>query len=97
MDNLTWLEHWYAKQCDGEWEHAHGIHIDTLDNPGWMVKINLNGTRYAALPNIQIKEKYDSDTEWMTCKIVEGVYEAAGGPLMLSPIIQMFRTWIEEF
>ena len=97
MDNFTWLEHWYNRQCNGEWEHSYGIHIDTLDNPGWTVKINLNGTRYAELPNVEIKEHYESDSEWMLCKVVEGVYEGKGGPLMLGPIIQTFRRWIEEF
>jgi hypothetical protein len=97
LDNCSWLEGWYQKQCNGEWEHGHGIHIDTIDNPGWRVKINLNGTRYAEIANVEIKENYESDSEWMVCKIVDGVYEGAGGPLMLGPIIQAFRSWIEAF
>jgi hypothetical protein len=97
LDNCSWLEDWYKKQCDGEWEHRYGIRIETLDNPGWMVKIDLKGTRYIELPNVEIKESYESDSEWMVCKVVEGVYEGAGGPLMLGPIIQTFRRWIEDF
>ncbi len=31
-------------QCDGEWEHDYGIKIETLDNPGWLVSIDLLGT-----------------------------------------------------
>jgi hypothetical protein len=80
-DNLTWLETWYQKQCNGEWEHSYGIHIDTLDNPAWTVKINLNGTRYAGPPNIKIEVEYESDHDWMVCKVVESVYEGAGGRL----------------
>jgi hypothetical protein len=96
-DNFTWLEHWYSSQCNGDWEHNYGVTIESIDNPGWRVKIDLNGTRYAALPNFDIKENYDSDSEWMVCKIVEGVYEGVAGPFMLGPIIQTFRSWIENF
>ena len=96
-DNFTWLEAWYQKQCNGEWEQGYGIRIQTLDNPGWMVDIDLRGTRYAELPNVEIKENYESDFEWMVCKVVEGVYEGRGGPLKLGAIIQTFRKWIEAF
>ena len=34
-------------------------------------------------------------SEWMECRIVAGTFEAAGGPLMLGPIIQLFRNWVE--
>ena len=38
---LEWLQDWYLKQCDGGWEHEYGIKIETLDNPGWKVIIDL--------------------------------------------------------
>src|SRR5713226_7835308 len=38
------LEKWYRQQCNGDWEHSWGIKIDTLDNPGWTIEINLNET-----------------------------------------------------
>ena len=31
----------------------------------------------------------------MTCSLVAGTFEATGGPLMLGPIVQTFRNWIE--
>ena len=51
MNNFLWLEQWYLQQCDGEWEHSFGVTIGTLDNPGWTVRINLQGTPYDGLPN----------------------------------------------
>ena len=30
---LAWLQAWYATQCDGDWEHANGVSIESLDNP----------------------------------------------------------------
>jgi hypothetical protein len=44
MDIIARLQNWYAAQCDGNWEHAWGIKIDTLDNPGWTVTIYLHDT-----------------------------------------------------
>lgn len=41
---LDRLQSWYAQQCDDVWEHSHGIKIDTSDNPGWIVEIDLTGT-----------------------------------------------------
>ena len=40
------LQDWYLAQCNGDWEHEFGIKIDTLDNPGWSVVIDLLGTNY---------------------------------------------------
>ncbi len=41
---LRKLQNWYAAECDGDWEHQYGIKIDTIDNPGWRVEIELNFT-----------------------------------------------------
>jgi hypothetical protein len=46
-DALTRLQEWYGEQCDGDWEHQSGICIETLDNPGWFVRIDLAGTALA--------------------------------------------------
>ncbi|UCH44768.1 MAG: hypothetical protein JSV11_10785 [Nitrospiraceae bacterium] len=43
MNNFDRLNRWYINQCNGDWEHQYGIVIETLDNPGWRVKIDLTG------------------------------------------------------
>jgi len=43
-DNLKWLTQWYLAQCNDDWEHLYGVKIDTLDNPGWSLRIELTGT-----------------------------------------------------
>jgi hypothetical protein len=43
-DSLTWLQAWYASQCNGDWEHEYGVSIETLDNPGWLLKLDLQET-----------------------------------------------------
>ncbi len=48
MSLLQELEQWYLRQCDGEWEHSFGMRIETIDNPGWVIEVDLAGTRLAA-------------------------------------------------
>ena len=43
MNSLQWLQQWYYAHCDDTWEHQHGITIQSLDNPGWLVKVDLAG------------------------------------------------------
>jgi hypothetical protein len=44
LDDLEWLEHWYATQCHGDWAEDRGVMIESLDNPGWMLRVDLRGT-----------------------------------------------------
>jgi hypothetical protein len=43
-ETLQSLMNWYASHCNGDWEHSYGIKIETLDNPGWDLRANLNGS-----------------------------------------------------
>lgn len=38
------LNRWFATQCNGDWEHMNGVKIETTDNPGWWVRIEIDGT-----------------------------------------------------
>ena len=54
-DELSWLQQWYSAHCDGEWEHGFGVTIATLDNPGWSVTIDVEGTQLASTPFESVK------------------------------------------
>lgn len=97
MNNFLWLEQWFQTQCNGAWERSRGIIIETLDNPGWQIRIDLNETPYAEIRNASIKQLHLNDSEWMICRIENGVFLGSGGPIMLGPIVQIFRNWIESF
>src|SRR5690348_1300611 len=47
MEIIEWIQAWYLDQCDGHWEHQYGMVIETLDNPGWSIRVELEGTDYA--------------------------------------------------
>jgi Immunity protein 53 len=90
----TWLQAWYATQCDGEWEHGYGIKIDTLDNPGWSVTIDLTGTRSADRP-YERQAIHRSEHDWVETFVEGRQYRAACGPLNLGEALYMFRRWVE--
>jgi hypothetical protein len=94
MDNLEWLEDWYQRQCNGDWEHRHGMQLQTLENPGWHLTINLSGTSAAnALP-----QRLSLDTpcgDWIVCSIGDERFDGLGDPRKLEQIIGVFRQWVD--
>ncbi len=38
---FPWIQDCFFSEFDGNWEHMNGIHISTLDNPGWDIKLSL--------------------------------------------------------
>jgi hypothetical protein len=97
MENniLNWLQEWYLSQCDGEWEHEYGVKIDTLDNPGWDIKINL---QYTDFEDYEIEWKFynQSENDWFGYKIEDGNFIASGDPTKLSFLLHLFKAIINE-
>ena len=91
---VAWIQKWYSSRCDGEWEHDRGVSIETLDNPGWLVKINLQGTN---LEGVEFPEVRDLEPRrrWLACKITEQQFQGAGGPHMLGEILAVFVHWAQ--
>jgi len=99
MTTIPRLQQWYLNQCNDHWEHSYGIHIDNLDNPGWIVKIDLADTPLAK-PFADVEhgvdgDRHPSDHDWLSCSIKNGQFVGAGGPLKLDEILQVFLTWAE--
>jgi hypothetical protein len=96
-DVLTWLEHWYRTQSDGDREHQHGLEITTIDNPGWAVSIDLHLTRYAKIADREVRsDTHESDDDWWICEIKDQKFQRNGDPTKLRVILETFRTWIEH-
>ncbi|MCC6678475.1 MAG: immunity 53 family protein [Phycisphaerales bacterium] len=104
--SLHRLSKWYTAQCNGEWEHDWGITIQTIDNPGWMIEVNLEGTPLRS-ETFSHRKTHRSPTDWFECATQdhgraggdrEGrVFVGAGGPGNLEEIITMFCDWAEGF
>jgi hypothetical protein len=102
-DHITWLMDWYLSQCNDDWEHQYGVSIDTLDNPGWSLTVDLNETPLAGRPFTPIYENVaeadalpglDADVGWMIAKVEDNKFKAFGGPRDLPRLIQAFRVWV---
>jgi hypothetical protein len=92
---LIWIQDWYEAQCDGDWEHDYGVEINTLDNPGWMVKVDLAGTSLEGASFATVDETHRSEDDWMHCEVRDGCFRGAGGTHNLLEILQLFRSWAE--
>ncbi len=55
---LSIIDTAYRERCNDEWEHFHGITIETVDNPGWIVIIDFPDI----MEDAQFHEKVD---EWV--------------------------------
>jgi hypothetical protein len=77
--DFEWLADWFVRHCDGEWEHGHGITVETIDNPGWGVKIWLTGTELDGRPFTEIDDRLRSDDDWLLCRVNGEFFEGVGG------------------
>ena len=99
MNYLQEIQNWYHSECNDEWEHVYGITIDTLDNPGWTVSIDLYGTSLQNSEFQKIEYGYDNEVdsdEWFICEKKESKFIGNGGPHKLEEIIKIFIEWKNE-
>ncbi|HVS70260.1 MAG TPA: immunity 53 family protein [Chthoniobacteraceae bacterium] len=101
---LERIQQWYADQCDGEWEHDFGVRIESLDNPGWLLRINLAGTALESRPFATLAEGLEEDEgaghptsiTWHSISVKGNVFEAAGDPSKLEFFLRTFLDWAKQ-
>ncbi len=92
---LSELGRWLVAQGPA-YQAAEGrVHIDTLDNPGWSIKVELDGSDLAGrlLPMVEFNR---TETDWCHCFTRDGKFMAFGGPGNLSEIIGRFIAWTQK-
>lgn len=87
---LDWLQKWYYDQCDGEWEHEYGVMIQTLDNPGWMVTIDLAFTEIENL-EIPYSLRETSVDDWVGYLVEKKKFIGSSDPKHLDDILKIFK------
>ncbi|MFB8377827.1 immunity 53 family protein [Paenibacillus taichungensis] len=92
MNTLKWLQNWYYENCNGDWEHSYGVKIDTVDNPGWSVEIDLTDTYLEDMFFDSVEEERN-DKDWFYCIVWDGVFHGAGGAMNLEEILVYFKNW----
>jgi Immunity protein 53 len=95
MPPLDRLQDWYERHCNGEWEHRYGVIIETLDNPGWRLRVELSDTPLAGEPFDDVREDA-SERVWLHCSKRSDVFEGACGPRQLERVIEVFLRWADE-
>lgn len=88
-DIITEIQSWYSLECNGDWEHSFGVKIETLDNPGWSVEIDLEETELACRGGYH--NKFDnSESDWLDIRIGDSKFAGAGDPGKLNVILNEF-------
>ena len=94
MDSLTRLQSWYAARSDGEWEHGFGVRIETIDNPGWSVAIDLQGTAQSAYVVDRVNLEC-SETDWVHLWKADLQLKGACGPENLGELLERLMNILE--
>ena len=93
---MEWLQDWYKKQCDGVWEQMYGVKIETLDNPGWKVEIDLVDTKYQEMKALPKSHKVDvDDANWIVCNMDARKFSGYGDSTKLGEILDIFNKWVQ--
>ena len=92
MTPLEFVQSWYLAQCNGEWEHVRGVTIESLDNPGWLVTIDLIQTALEDRAMIPVRDER-SDSDWLECRIENKQFRGAGDARKLNGILAVFQDW----
>ena len=94
MSSLERLQDWYLRQCNGDWEHVCGVRIETLDNPGWSVEIDLKETPLARREFESLGSEKTED-DWLFLSRSGESFKIACGPRNLEGALAIFCAWAE--
>jgi len=86
------LVKWYREQCNGDWEHQNGIHLETLDNPGWSLDVNLAETSLAGR-TVPLTKVERTEDDWVFYEVKGDVFSGNCGPENLIEMVGLFLTF----
>lgn len=93
--NLQWLQDFMLRLCDGDWEHGDGFKIETLDNPGWWIRLSLEDTKLPAFAFDRVRIERSAD-DWIDYWLEGSTFQGTCGPQNLDELLSAFRTWVEK-
>jgi hypothetical protein len=95
MNTIKWLQEYFEECCNDDWEHTYQIKIETLDNPGWLVDIDLADTILEDYIFKTVRIERD-EKDWIICRIEDKVFKGRGGIKNLEDVLKIFRNWVES-
>ena len=88
-DLLSRLQNWYESNCNGNWEHEKGVRIDCIDNPGWSVTIDLQGTSLEG-KTMESFHLDEGEKKWIHCEVKNEQFIGFGSPQNLENVLKTF-------
>lgn len=95
QNDLDWFCGWVAKHCDDEWEHGYPVILDTYDNPGWRLRVNLENSAMRSRQVLPLVDGLPGDDRWFSCRIDGGMFHGACDLAQLPRLLKVFREWAE--
>jgi hypothetical protein len=89
MGDMDFLLSWFIEHCDGSWEHEKGVIIESLDNPGWRLQVQIRGTE---LDGFQSERQIiATGSSWLHWWSTGELFHAACGPSDLPLALRAFE------
>lgn len=89
---VSFLQNWLQRQCNGYWERGHGVTIESLAQPGWLVTIDLLETPLETASMEPVRRER-SDKDWLICETSHGQFRGQGDAQKLVEILTIFQNW----
>lgn len=90
---FKWLQEWYISVLDNKTNSSTRIKIDTMDNPGWIMYIDLSNTEHEYC-NVEKMSITRSKNDWIVLHITDNIFTIYSGPQNLEEIISIFKHFI---
>jgi len=90
------LTGWYQAQCAGNREHSYGVKLETLDNPGWLLTIDLihtdlQGQKMTGIEEGCNLEGHPVSLQWLHCSIKDNQFRGASDPTQVERMFCIFE------
>ncbi|MFA7435684.1 MAG: Imm53 family immunity protein [Bacilli bacterium] len=88
------MNKWFKIHCDGDWKHDDGVKLETMDNPGWILRVFIWNTN---LENIEFKtiDKEVDELNFINCEIKEDFFIGYCGVDNLEEMLSIFCDLID--
>jgi hypothetical protein len=100
-NTIVRLQSWFLTHCVYDWENDSGVSIESTDNPGWWVKIDLRGTELEHVSFIEVcrgnATGLNPVAPWVRCYVDDArVFNGGGDPTKLEDILNIFLDWADS-
>jgi hypothetical protein len=94
MDQLPRLQRWLLENC-GDDPPEGLISIESTDDPGWSVLVDLSHTPLAERPFDPVEEDEDpaAGLRWISCSVYDGMWSGVCDAGQLPRVLDIFLDW----